>query len=569
MCFANAKWRDPEFLNLFPEPRYHPMSASLHRRLLSITFVVAVFLYAVYELDAKGLREEEVLDLPKEGLYSIIGYQIHEQGAKTREVVSALYHKTTAAIPKPFRSWIPTDPALQGNVQPESLETEENTAQSNQIHHKYTGENEFPQHLPEYPLKVIVYGPMAKHAIVTQTFSVGSHCSFDLLNTKSILPNPNIREEKGFNDVPLKIPEYRTSIVSRLSGSTKGLYMSSKHVEGSSPLKEFAPDGLSSSTLVLDPVVSKQEQRTKTFLPWFGSSVYSNLNEEDCAHDQHATVPEMAPSERKCFSSVRVKLCGYHRSGSATQENEFHTSVKISLPKIYSNTTIYIGIQQVTPDEFNSCTKEQKASQDCDRLAATPTLVALKPYHQETLMAKGKISLANDYAPVHGGYVVDFTGRLLNGLSSTFSDHTDVARGGDGQSLKIVLSEVSYRRTKNRYSLFGLVGGVASILTALFGVLATLCDPKLDAETGEVVGHTAENEGNEDSDVGIELKDNPMASREDAGAFKSNVRAKKNGVEGKRHWKAVQDPKTHKVYYHHTGNGQVSWTKPNEDEIIH
>ena len=111
---------------------------------------------AASKLDAKGLREEEVLDLPKEGLYSIIGYQIHEQGAKTREVVSALYTKTTAAIPKPFRSWIPTDPALQGNVQPESLETEENTAQSNQIHHKYTGENEFPQHLPEYPLAALV-----------------------------------------------------------------------------------------------------------------------------------------------------------------------------------------------------------------------------------------------------------------------------------------------------------------------------------------------------------------------------------------------------------------------------
>ena len=177
---------------------------------------------------------------------------------------------------------------------------------------------------------------------------------------------------------------------------------------------------------------------------------------------------------------------------------------------------MYIGIQQITPEQFNCETKDEVDESCKNEIEAKPTLVALLPYHQETLLANGKISLNEEYSPTYGGYTVDFTGTLLNAMSSKVNvqngrklsiHETDLSFGMDGQRLKIVLSDVSYRRTKTRFSLFGVVGGVASILTALFGVLATLCDPELEME-GELV---VQGEGGDGDDV--EMMENPRLTR--------------------------------------------------------
>ena len=86
-------------------------------------------------------------------------------------------------------------------------------------------------------------------------------------------------------------------------------------------------------------------------------------------------------NERKCFSSVRVKLCGYHRSGSNTQENQFGDHIKISMPILYSNTTMYIGIQQITPEQFN-CFGDEGAESCKNQIEAKPTKLPKMPRMQ-------------------------------------------------------------------------------------------------------------------------------------------------------------------------------------------
>ena len=120
---------------------------------------------------------------------------------------------------------------------------------------------------------------------------------------------------------------------------------------------------------------------------------------------------------------------------------------------------------------------------------------------------------------------------------------TDVSFGMDGQRLKIVLSDVSYRRTKLRFSLFGVVGGVASILTALFGVLATLCDPELEID-GEVV---VKGEGGGDGERG-----------EREGERKKEEVPEEVLPEG---WRTNQDAEG-KSYYYNKTLGLTQWEAP-------
>ena len=213
--------------------------------------------------------EEESFALPKESLYvSSLNEATQDTGFKTLEVMTALYSKPTTSIPKPYRSWIPTDPVFKGTVQPKPKEStnEKDSGISNEIHDAYTGPGEFEQHLPEFPLKIIVYGKYAKHAIVTQTFAKASKCTESLL------------QDKAF--VKYSVGPGGSKIVTRMSSSTKGLYIPLNNHNPHQP-DTFAPDEMSSSTLVLDNGDSGAVEKA-TFIPWYGTSVYSDLSEENC-----------------------------------------------------------------------------------------------------------------------------------------------------------------------------------------------------------------------------------------------------------------------------------------------
>ena len=275
---SKSKWKDPEFLNLFAEPRYHPMSASIHRRLFSLMFVICVLFYTYYEVFIKGIIEEESLALPKESLYvSSLHESNQKTGVKTQEVITALYTKPTTSIPKPYRSWIPTDPLFKGTVQPKESSTNEmdRSGVSNAIHDEYiTGNSEYFQHLPEFPLKIIVYGKYARHAIVTQTFAKASKC------TESLLKDEAFVKYRTTGQKQVNVGPRGSTIVTRMSGSTKGLYIPLNNHNPNEP-DTFAPDEMSSSTLVLDNVDTKAVEKA-TFIPWYGTSVYSDLSEENC-----------------------------------------------------------------------------------------------------------------------------------------------------------------------------------------------------------------------------------------------------------------------------------------------
>ena len=285
---SKSKWKDPEFLNLFAEPRYHPMSASIHRRLFSLMFVICVLFYTYYEVFIKGIIEEESLALPKETLYHSKNASMGSNqkiGVKTQEVITALYNKPTTSIPKPYRSWIPTDPLFKGSVQPkpkESSTNEKDSGISNEIHHEYTGPGEFEQHLPEIPLKIIVYGKYARHAVITQRFAKASKCTESLLKDETFVKyssDGTLCETNSAEDCSAVGPR-GSKIVTRMSGSTKGLYIPLNNHNPNEP-DTFAPNEMSSSTLVLDNVDRKAVEKA-TFIPWYGTSVYSDLSEESC-----------------------------------------------------------------------------------------------------------------------------------------------------------------------------------------------------------------------------------------------------------------------------------------------
>ena len=468
MPWCKKKLRDPEFLNLLARPRYDPSSASIRRRLLSLVFVALVAIYAAYEIN-RGSNESEYFSLSSTAVYER-GFDFdtdHQSYITERygfEIGRAIGEIWKTQITSAQSSWMFLDPETKGNIPPpegkgnsEEDKTDGDFAIMN-LHNVGTVEQDginYANMMPEYPLVVTVYGEAAKHAVLVQNFQQASLCRDKLL--KYLGGFEASEGEDSYNS-------YYAQIYTHLSGEASGIGLENgKRTEA----------GQSSSTLV----VTKVDKKDIRHAPWFGTGVYRDFSECDKCSKQ------MSCRHSKCFASARVKLCGRRHAGSI---NRFSTSqpdtdVTIQMPMEHSNNTVEVSIESIAPGEFG-CDRRMWFSGGDDNCKHESTKRSkasnfdLQPYEVNVLMSKMRLRLREAYYPYYDGYGLEYTGMVKTRTIDPLAKSPE----SFGQGLTLTLNGINFFRVKPRYSAFGVIGGMASVIAAVVGFLADLCDPSID-----------------------------------------------------------------------------------------